>query len=216
MKDYYKILGVAPSANIAEIKKAYRALAFKYHPDKNPGNTLSEAHFKEIQEAYATLSNTHKRAAYNDERWLNGMSSKAKQQEIVTPKWLLNICIQLNAAIAAMDTHRMSQQALKAYILLILADEHLSILQMEADTQTNHTIITELIKATERLHVRHLDQIEQRLITLANERNDMLTLIDDHIEERIREARKEKLLPYIVLIITLVLCVFMYLYGSWK
>ena len=95
LKDYYKILGVTPSATIAEIKKAYRALAFKYHPDKNPDNSFSEAHFKEIQEAYATLSDTNKRGAYDDERWLSGMTSKTRHQEEITPKWLLNICIQL-------------------------------------------------------------------------------------------------------------------------
>ena len=49
MKDYYRILGVNATAALPEIKKAYRSLAFKYHPDKNPGNALAEEHFKEVQ-----------------------------------------------------------------------------------------------------------------------------------------------------------------------
>ena len=69
MKDYYRTLGIPSSASIAEIKKAYRALAFKYHPDKNPGNSLSEAQFKEIQEAYRVLSDVHKRQEYNNRRF---------------------------------------------------------------------------------------------------------------------------------------------------
>ncbi len=213
MKDYYKILGIKPSATIAEIKKAYRALAFKYHPDKNPDNSLSEAQFKEIQEAYATLSDTYKRGVYDDERWLSGMNSKTKHQEAITPRWLLNITIQLNTSLATMDTHRMSLQALQAYILLILTDAHLGILQQEADKDINNTIITEILKATHKLKINYLPEIEQRLIVLAAGNEEMLQAIDDHVEERMRKARRETLLPYFIIFITLALCILMYFYG---
>ena len=216
MKDYYKILGVKPAATGAEIKTAYRALAFKYHPDKNPENSLSEAHFKEIQEAYSTLSHPGKRRIYDDERWLSGMGSKTKYQEAVTPAWLVTICKQLTASLAKMDTHRMSQKALKEYILLILSDSHLGVLQQAADIDSNSTIILELINATEKLHVSYLAEIEQRLIIIANGDRELLKAIDEHVEERVREARRDKLLPYIVGLITLALCLFMYLYAGWK
>jgi DnaJ-class molecular chaperone len=60
-KDYYKVLGVEKTAPEAEIKKAYKKLAFKYHPDKNPGDAKAEERFKEISEAYAVLSDKQKR-----------------------------------------------------------------------------------------------------------------------------------------------------------
>lgn len=63
--DYYKILGVSKSANTDEIKKAYRKLALKYHPDKNNGNKDYEAKFKEVSEAYAVLSDPEKRQQYD-------------------------------------------------------------------------------------------------------------------------------------------------------
>ncbi len=64
-KDYYAILGINKGANAEEIKKAYRRLARKYHPDMNPGNTQAEAKFKEISEAYEVLSDPDKRRKYD-------------------------------------------------------------------------------------------------------------------------------------------------------
>ena len=64
-KDYYQVLGVAKGAALADIKKAYRKLARKYHPDLNPGDKSAEARFKEIQEAYAVLNDAKKRAHYD-------------------------------------------------------------------------------------------------------------------------------------------------------
>lgn len=64
-RDYYEVLGVSKNADAAEIKKAYRKLALKYHPDKNPGNKEAEEKFKEAAEAYDVLSNEEKRKRYD-------------------------------------------------------------------------------------------------------------------------------------------------------
>ena len=64
-KDYYEVLGVNRDASDEEIKKAYRKLAMKHHPDRNPDNPKAEEHFKEAKEAYETLSDGQKRAAYD-------------------------------------------------------------------------------------------------------------------------------------------------------
>ena len=64
-RDYYETLGVSKGASAGEIKKAYRKLALKYHPDKNPDNAAAEEKFKEAAEAYEVLSDDTKRQQYD-------------------------------------------------------------------------------------------------------------------------------------------------------
>ena len=64
-RDYYEVLGVSKDTGLEEIKKTYRGLAMKYHPDKNPGDKEAEEKFKEAAEAYEVLSDQTKRAQYD-------------------------------------------------------------------------------------------------------------------------------------------------------
>ncbi len=80
-RNYYKILGVQPDAGNDEIKKKYRALALKYHPDTNNNSKKAENQFKIIAEAYETLSNKKKRAEYERQRAYSSSSGRASSSE---------------------------------------------------------------------------------------------------------------------------------------
>lgn len=71
-KDFYKVLGVSKDVSEAELKKVYRKLSRKYHPDTNPGDAKAEAKFKEISEAYSVLSDKKERAEYDQVRAMGG------------------------------------------------------------------------------------------------------------------------------------------------
>src|SRR3989339_2067098 len=80
-EDYYKILGIEKNADASEIKKAYRKLAMKYHPDKTKGDKSLEEKFKKISEAYAVLSDPEKRSQY-DTYGSAGFQKRFSQEEI--------------------------------------------------------------------------------------------------------------------------------------
>ena len=82
-RDYYDVLGVSKSASPDELKSAYRKLAVKYHPDKNPGDKAAEDKFKEASEAYGVLSDKSKKENWNistsfNETWWSDIQSSTK------------------------------------------------------------------------------------------------------------------------------------------
>src|SRR3978361_1838679 len=96
LKDYYTTLRVQPTATALQIKKSFRQLALLYHPDKNPGNAVAEATFREIQEAYEILSDTAKREEYNYKRWYSRSLKGTFVNEPLTPADILRECVRLN------------------------------------------------------------------------------------------------------------------------
>ncbi len=212
LKDHYQILELHPTASQEEVRKAYRAQARKYHPDVNEGDAYAADRFRAVQEAYEILKEPVLRRQYDEQRWLHGMSTRARDKEVVTARWVLEESRKLNAHMVSVDTFRMSHKALYDYIQLLLSDQHMAALTQSDDEAARSQMVEELLAATKGLKSIYMSPV-----------NELLTAIsqDEEQEERIAAQlryqqlveKRRALRPYIIALITLLLCYFMYLYS---
>jgi molecular chaperone DnaJ len=213
LKDYYTTLQVSATATPAEIKKAYRMLAFKYHPDKNPESAFAEGHFKEIQEAYATLSHSGKRKKYDEERWLTGMYEESRNKKIINGAWLLRQSVLLRQYVQAHHATKISATALYQYTNELLSDGHMHLLEQELPA-TQQAILKELLAATRYLKPEYMQLLTDKYKVLAQGNEHLLQTIQQQQQESAQRAWWDAHLPYIVAAVTVILCIFMYWYGN--
>src|SRR5436190_4318411 len=108
VKDYYSILRLKSSATLSEIKKAYRILAQKYHPDKNNNDAYAASQFSEIKEAYEVLTNPLKKQYYLQQRWYHqSLGKKFRTGPVINPPSVLKQCLELSKYVSTLDKHRM-------------------------------------------------------------------------------------------------------------
>lgn len=212
LKDYYRTLGIASDATLQDVKKAYRLLAHKYHPDKNPEDTLSVAYFREIQEAYTVLSNEKKRKVYDEARYFAGLSSRKKPQHI-SGHWILVETQKLSRHMQKVDSYRMNHKALQEYVMLILSESHLAVLALEKNDELNKQIIQEILLSVENIHFSFFIAIAERLRLLAINNEQLQAMITSYTRKKQRNESADKYLPLLVIVITIVLCILMLWYG---
>ncbi|WP_417351426.1 J domain-containing protein [Flavobacterium alkalisoli] len=176
MKNHYEILGVTPNCSQAQIKKAYRLLAIKYHPDKNNGDKESEESFKEILESYIILSDEETRIEYD---YLKGFkkgrrvySEPGKPSPV---KFLIQIK-KIKEAVMNAGGH-INKTALYRVIDNLLNDENIYLLIRKQDIGVNHLIIDEALTCCIFLNEENRPAIHEKLIKLADGNVRMLNRI---------------------------------------
>ena len=167
MKDYYKILGVAPDCTAGEIKKAYRALALQHHPDRNSGDKASEERFKAIAESYNTLIDASLRDAYDYAKDNARYSRHAAARGEVTPVAVLLLVTKIKNKVFNAGGY-INQYALFKVIDDILSDKNLNILINTNDSYTNSLIIDEILISAVFLGDSSKEAIYVKLLKLAD------------------------------------------------
>ncbi|MGI8951715.1 MAG: DnaJ domain-containing protein [Chitinophagaceae bacterium] len=213
-KDYYQILNVSMAASATEIKKAYRKLAFKYHPDKNNKDVLAEAVFKEINEAYEVLSNEKKRDEYNIQKLYkrsNYSQQKKSAFENITPQIILQQAVHLRQLISTIDRFRINQDALYFKLTQVLSDENIQSVQIINNTFLSKKIIDELLICCRPLHFAYLQLLFVPLKKLAGLNNEAVYVITNFYQQKKSEQFWEKYKLIIAIAATLIFCFLIYI-----
>lgn len=180
MKDYYKILGVTKNASQDEIKKAYRALALQYHPDKNNGDTTSEEQFKLISESYIILSDVPKRNAYDYSQGnkTHHNSKDPSSHGKATPATYLILFKRIKTKVLN-ASGRINEDALYKVIYDLLSDETIAILVNANDIVTNNMILDDIMVCCVFLPDESRFAIHEKLIKLADSDPRFIQKIDE-------------------------------------
>lgn len=211
LKDYYKILEVQPTATIAQIKKSFRQLAQTYHPDKNPDNAAAEAKFREVQEAYETLTDTVKREEYNYKRWYSRTINKPFADEPMDPVAILNECIRLDNYMHTVNPLRVDFDGLSYHIRQLLNDKNIRILQQFNDEHTNTAIIEKILASASILPFKYIEPVTSLLFRIAGDNETFKWQIETFMHQQKQKANWQKYKTAFVVAVTIILCWIIYI-----
>ncbi len=213
LKDYYKILEIPHTATAEEVKKAYRRMAFKYHPDTNKTDAFAESYFIDAQEAYMVLSNDEARRKYDNERWMAGMTTRAREHQAVTPDWILKESIKLYNYMTMVDVYRMNHKALYEYLEQLLNERHIATLTNGEEPSANEGIVNMILDSTKGLKYMFFRPVAEKLVLLAQGNNELQERVNARLRAKQREANREKSMPYLVVLVTLLIVLAMYFWA---
>lgn len=210
-KDHYKTLGVAVNATESDIKKKFRKLALRYHPDRNAESDFAAVHFREIQEAYEILTDPALRYKYDREWRLHFPGQSDHYVRTYTPESILDESIALNKQVKGMDIYRMNTETVMRQVKKILSEENVQLLLFHKNEPVNQNIIIELQSVASRLHHSQIPFISALLQKLADNNEKLSEQIAEWQQQLIRKSYWERYYPFIAITIAVLICVMIYM-----
>jgi len=207
LKDYYRILEVSPQATEGDIKKAYRRLAMQYHPDRQQDDQVAAAYFREIQEAYDTLTDPGKKDAYLQQRWYQkSMGKRMAGMRALTSVDILRDMLRLDKYISLQDPYHLDKPGLLDHMLQVLSPEALAQLEAEPDPDVLGVVLTTALSCGRHLNPRQAMTLAERLTRLAEAEPRLKPLLEDYVATARMERFWEGLRMPILLAVSLVIC----------
>ena len=213
LKDYYGLLDIETSATLQEIKKAYRKLALRYHPDKNQHDPYAAAQFTAIKEAYEVLTHPSKKEYYLQQRWYNQSAGIRKTQDVITPVTVLKQALELDKYVSTLDIFRLDKEGLKQYVLDLLHDSTIEQLKKFNEPETNREIISTVLRILHPLPKSFTNHITTRVSRLAEGDEKAVQQITAFVQKNERKNRREKYSLILIIFVTVILCLLIYLAG---
>ena len=209
LKDYYTILGLPAGATPEAVKKAYRRLVMRFHPDKTGGDAYTAAHFREVQEAYDVLSDPLRREDYHQQRNLWKATGKAFDETgPLTPELMLRQAVRLNEAVRAMDRYRMDRDGIGHSIRRILHDT--ITLEGFRDPRASTQVIHFLLLAAEPLPLSLVLPFRESMEQLAESDKSVLDEINVFFRRKKRERLLTRVQTPLLILAALALCYLAY------
>jgi len=211
MKDFYAILECTPMSTRDEIKRNYRRLAMRFHPDKNEGDQYAAAHFNDIKSAYETLTQPEKKAKWLEERWLHQvLNINHSEKEPLTPQLILSKVLQTEKHISQLDSFRMDHWTLSNELEALLSTENIDCLKKFNQPEVNNTIIQYILQSLEKLQLQFSKPVWDKLKLFAADDELTLSKINAQFQNIKRKEKMAALTLPFVLLLTFSLCLMLF------
>lgn len=213
LKDYYAILKVPAGTDAAGIKKAFRALAMEYHPDKRKENRQEEGYYREIQDAYQVLADPQKREEYLYQRWLE-RSLGHTLDNALRAEQILQLFIKADQYIAGTDHFKMDKVILLNHLKDLFSDTRLETILLEGDAQIETGALHLAHRIAHQLDLRGVEWMLRHLKKLLEKHpNEQLTW-EKLLRKKQLEKSMEQLKIPLVLVLTMILCYIIFQLGK--
>ena len=214
LKDHYQILNISPTASAEEVKKSFRRLALKYHPDKNQGNSrVSTVQFEAIKEAYDVLIDPIKRQQYNYQFYAQ-LNRSGFANPLFSADEVLYKAIDLQNKLAISDPFRIDVHAVHYQIIFLLSDHNIQLLKTGSNSESMPIFITAVLQSSKHLPYSSMKDIGAQLLLIDHNNTLHADMIKGFLNEQqwVYYWYRYKIL--IALLIALLVCVCIYLLGK--
>ena len=204
-KDHYRTLGISPQSGPDEIRKSYRSLVKRYHPDRHPDDRAVQAHFREIQEAYETLTDPVLRDAWLQERWLLASQGLLNATlPLLTASDILKRLLVIERGFAAEDPWRADRGSRIRRISEHLNQQHIEILRQSPEELD--PVADTLVRCGRHLDTHGLELLSELLKELLPEEHKAFASLNQLMTDQKIEARWARWKPIVLLTIALLCC----------
>ncbi|MGL6267712.1 MAG: J domain-containing protein, partial [Chitinophagaceae bacterium] len=196
-------------------KKSFRRLAMLYHPDKHNEDKIASAQYREIQEAYDTLTDPYKKEAYLQQRWYEqSMGRKLKGSAPLTSSAILRDALSLEKYISTLDPFRIDKDGLIEYIQALLSDDAIEILLSENEQGIISNITVILLQSGKVFTLAQAERLALLLHKIGKKNSNESIAIQQYLSSKTKEANRDRWKIPVILIVTVLLCLLIYLSGK--